>query len=40
MIMKDLTPQTVIRTYRRAKEKRSTWEAHWSNGDINIGDIM
>ena len=25
-----LTPEAVLRTYQRAKERRSTWEQHWS----------
>ena len=27
--MDDLTPETVVERYRRAKERRSTWESHW-----------
>jgi len=27
--MTDLTPQSVIQSYQRAKDRRRTWEAHW-----------
>jgi len=28
--MTDLTPQSVIQSYQRAKDRRRTWEAHWN----------
>jgi len=31
MIMTDLTPQSVIQSYQRAKDRRRTWEAHWND---------
>jgi len=31
MIMMDLTPQSVIQSYQRAKDRRRTWEAHWND---------
>lgn len=33
-----LTPEAVLRTYQRAKERRSTWEQHWSFSCWNEND--
>ena len=27
--MTDITPQSIIERYRRAKERRAVWESHW-----------
>lgn len=33
-----LTPETVLQSFRRAKERRSAWEAKWSFSCWNKGD--
>lgn len=36
--MTDLTPQSVIQSYQRAKDRRRTWEAHWRFSCWNDND--
>lgn len=34
-----LTPQSVIQTYQRAKERRRLWESHWNFSCWNENDL-